>query len=53
MIIIDITIMNIEMSKTNIQISRNTRNRLAELGSKTDTYDDIVCRLIDFYYEHQ
>lgn len=38
------------MSKTNIQVSRETRDRLAQLGRKDDTYDDIVRRLIEFYY---
>lgn len=37
------------MSKTNIQVSRETRDRLAELGRKDDTYDDIIKRLIDLY----
>ena len=36
--------------KTNIQVSRETRDRLAELGRKDDTYDDIIRRLIEFYY---
>lgn len=37
--------------KTNIQISRKTRDRLAEIGSKDDTYDDIIQRLLDAYSE--
>ena len=36
-------------SKTNIQVSRATRDVLAKLGSKGDTYDDIIKRLIEFY----
>lgn len=35
------------MDKTNIQISRANRNRLAKLGSKGDTYDDIISRILD------
>lgn len=35
--------------KTNIQVKRSTRDRLAELGSKKDTYDDIINRLIEHY----
>ena len=35
--------------KTNIQVSRSTRNRLAELGKKDDSYDDIIIRLLNFY----
>ena len=38
-------------SKTNIQVSRSTRNRLAELGKKDDSYDDIIVRLLDAYSE--
>lgn len=37
--------------KTNIQVRRSTRDALAELGSKTDTYDDIIVRLINFYLD--
>ena len=36
-------------SKTNIQISRTTRDALAELGKKDDTYDDIIRRLIEHF----
>lgn len=35
--------------KTNIQVSRATRDALAKLGAKGDTYDDIIRRLIEFY----
>lgn len=35
--------------KTNIQVSRDTRNELAMMGKKGDTYDDIIRRLIEFY----
>jgi len=38
-------------SKTNIQVRRSTRDALAELGSKTDTYDDIIVRLINYYID--
>jgi hypothetical protein len=37
--------------KTNIQVSRSTRNRLADLGKKDDSYDDIIVRLLDAYSE--
>lgn len=30
-----------------IRVGENTKRRLDELGSKGDTYDDIVSRLID------
>lgn len=37
---------------TTIRILRGTRKRLAELGKKTETYDDIINRLADFYEKH-
>ena len=39
--------------KTNIQVSISTRDALMKLGSKGDSYDDIVRRLLEFYMEHQ
>lgn len=36
-------------SKTNIQVSRETRDYLLKLGRKGDTYDDIIRRLLAFY----
>lgn len=39
------------MSKTNIQISRKTRDVLASLGSKDDTYDDILRRVLKTVYD--
>ena len=36
------------MSKmTSISVSVETKERLQKLGIKGDTYDDIVCRLLD------
>ena len=35
------------MSKTTIQISAETKERLSKLGIKGDTYDAIICRLLD------
>lgn len=40
-------------SKTNVQISRATRNALADLGKKDDTFDDVIRMLLEFYLEHQ
>ena len=40
-------------SKTNIQVRRSTRNRLADLGRKDDTFDDVINMLLEFYLEHQ
>jgi len=34
---------------TTIQLSKNTRERLLEIGMKKETYDDLINRLIDFY----
>jgi len=36
-------------SKTNIQVTRKTRDYLAKLGQKGDTYDDIIRRLLAYY----
>lgn len=35
--------------KTNIQVSIRTRDYLAELGKKGDSYDDIIRRLLAYY----
>jgi len=37
----------VSMSKTTIQISAETKERLSKLGIKGDTYDAIICRLLD------
>jgi predicted CopG family antitoxin len=34
---------------TTIRIRKETRERLVKLGSKSETYDDIIQRLIGFY----
>jgi hypothetical protein len=34
---------------TSLRVTRETRNRLADLGSKDETFDEIIQRLIDFY----
>jgi predicted CopG family antitoxin len=39
--------------KTNIQVDVETRDKLADLGKKGDSFADIVKRLLEFYYEHQ
>jgi len=42
------------MSKvTTIKIKRDTRNALAELGKKDDTFDDIIRELLDFYIKNK
>lgn len=32
---------------TAIQLSKDTKNKLAQLGTKQDTFEDIIKRLID------
>jgi len=44
---------NEKKQTTVIVLKRRTYNRLAEIGSKTDTFDDIVNFLLDEYYKHQ
>ena len=34
---------------TTVKISKETRERLAEIGTKKETYDEVIQRLIDFY----
>jgi len=34
---------------TTIQISVETRDRLVALGKKGETYEEIICELLNFY----
>jgi len=34
---------------TTVKITKKTRERLAAIGSKNETYDDIINRLIQFF----
>ena len=34
---------------TTVKVTRKTRDKLAELGKKNETYEDIIERLIEFY----
>jgi hypothetical protein len=34
---------------TTIKLSKKTRDKLAELGRKKETYEEIIERLVDFY----
>jgi hypothetical protein len=37
-----------------IQIQSDTRERLKDLGTKRETYDDLINRLLDFWeYNHE
>lgn len=38
---------------TTIRVSFDVRDRLKDLGKKSDTYEDIVVRLISFYEQHK
>lgn len=40
-------ISNIGADRVIIEIKRTTRERLKDSGSKRDTYDDIICRLLE------
>ena len=35
--------------RINVQLKKSTHQRLSELGSKSETYDDIIVRLLDAY----
>ena len=37
---------NKKSKKTAVQLSEETRDVLKEMGSKGDTYDDVICSLI-------
>jgi predicted DNA-binding protein len=39
------------MAKTTISIEEETRDRLADIGKKRETYDTILNEIIDFYLE--
>jgi len=34
---------------TTVKVTRKTREKLADLGKKNETYEDIIERLIEFY----
>lgn len=34
---------------TTVKVTKKTREKLAEIGSKEETYEDIIRRLIQFY----
>ena len=34
---------------TTLRVKVSTRDRLADIGNKDDTFDDIINRLVDFY----
>jgi len=34
---------------TTLKVKKKTREKLAEIGNKKETYDDIIQRLIEFY----
>ena len=34
---------------TTVKVTRKTRDKLAELGKKSETYEEIIRKLIQFY----
>jgi len=34
---------------TSLKVKKTTRDRLGKLGNKTETYDDLLNRIMDFY----
>ena len=38
---------------TSLKVRKATRDRLAKLGNKTETFDDIINRLIALYLKYQ
>jgi hypothetical protein len=41
------------MPLTTIKIQTDTRDKLADLGKKSESYDTIINKLIDFYRENK
>ena len=39
--------------RTTVQILGSTKERLDAIGKKTDSYDDIIKKLLDFWDENQ
>lgn len=39
--------------RINISVHRSTRQKLAELGGKDDTFNDIILNLIRFYEDNK
>lgn len=37
--------------RINVQLKKSTHQRLSDIGSKSETYDDIIVRLLDAYSE--
>lgn len=36
-----------------MKVQKKTRDRLAEFGNKSETFDDVINRLMDFYEKIQ
>ena len=41
------------VSITTIQLTKETRGKLLEIGKKKETYDDLINRLIEFYVDKE
>jgi len=37
---------------TTVKMSKKTRDELAQLGKKNETYEDVIRRLMDFYIKN-
>jgi hypothetical protein len=37
---------------TSLKVQKTTRDRLAKVGNKAETFDDVINRLLDFYEKH-
>jgi predicted CopG family antitoxin len=45
--------MRITDDMTTIPVRKETRDLLKEVGKKSETYDDVVLRLIEFLKKHE
>lgn len=40
------------MSNVSVKVSRETHKRLTDMGSKNESYNTVIQRLLDFYDEN-
>lgn len=38
---------------TNIRVTKETRQRLRDIGKKDQTYDDIINQVLDYYHDKE
>lgn len=51
LIILQESIIGVDMPKATLKIEVSTRERLKKLGCMEDTFDSVICRLLDEHIE--